>query len=217
MKTADCLAFLARLISGASLRLLSEDALAEIENPTQRVYFANHSSHLDFIVLWSALPTALRAVTRPVAAKDYWEKTALRRYLALKIYRAILIDRTQISAHNNPIDLIADEMGTQWSVILFPEGTRGSGEQIGAFKSGIYHLCQRKPHLQCVPVYLENLNRVLPKGEFLPLPILSSISLGAPLHHQENENKNDFLKRLREAVVELNPEHEEDHEEPIKD
>ena len=202
MKTqwlGDALAGAARLVSGAAVRLESPRALGE----GQRVYLANHSSHLDFIVLWAALPPELRRRTRPVAAKDYWEKTALRRYLALEIYRAILIEREHVSAHNNPIVQIAEAMGETDSVILFPEGTRGSGEAMGAFKSGIYHLAHRKPELECVPVYLENLNRVLPKGEFLPLPILSSIALGEPLRLQAGEAKAAFLERLRAAVAAL--------------
>lgn len=205
MKTewlADLLALVARLVSGASVRLESPRALGE----GQRVYVANHSSHLDFIVLWAALPTNLRRQTRPVAAKDYWEKTALRRYLSLRIYRAILIEREHVSAHNNPIDQIADAMGEGDSVILFPEGTRGTGEEIGAFKSGIYHLAHRKPELECVPVYLENLNRVLPKGEFLPLPILSRIALGEPIQLEDGESKTAFLERLRAAVLALGDE-----------
>lgn len=204
---ADAVALLARLISGASIRLVEERSSSNMTDPhaaeVQRVYVANHSSHLDFIVLWSALPAHLRRVTRPVAAKEYWNKSAVRRYLAIKVYRAILIDREVVTANHNPIDLIAGEMGDIYSVIIFPEGTRGSGEEVSAFKSGVYHLVTRKPQLQCVPVYLENLNRVLPKGEILPLPILSSISMGAPVQLHEGENKNAFLQRLRDTVLAL--------------
>ena len=198
---ADVFALFARLFCGANVRVLDENWAENADQ--QRVYVANHSSHLDFIVLWSALPTHLRRVTRPVAARDYWEKTALRRYLALEIYRAILIEREHVSASNNPIELIAREMNNEYSIIIFPEGTRGSGDEIGTFKSGIFRLLEKKPHLQCVPVYIENLNRVLPKGEILPLPLLSSLSLGAPITLQADENKRAFLARLRDAVVAL--------------
>jgi 1-acyl-sn-glycerol-3-phosphate acyltransferase len=197
---ADTLALLARLVSGATVRTTSNDLLA---GSGQRVYVANHTSHLDFIVLWAALPTNLRRVTRPVAAKDYWEKSALRRYLAVEVYRAILIDRDNPSAHNNPIELINSKIGDEFSIIIFPEGTRGTGEEIGDFKSGVYHIVGKKPELQCVPVYIENLNRVLPKGEVLPIPLLSSITFGAPIVLQHNEHRNAFLQRLRDAVIAL--------------
>jgi 1-acyl-sn-glycerol-3-phosphate acyltransferase len=198
---ADALAWGARAFSGATLRLAQPGATLGAPSQ-QRVYVANHSSHLDFIVLWSALPPALRRVTRPVAAGDYWMKSAARRFLALEIYRAILIDRGHVSAHNNPIDLIAREMGRD-SIIIFPEGTRGAGEEVAPFKSGVFHLLSKMPHLECVPVYIENLNRVLPKGEFLPLPLLSSLSVGAPVRLEAGEAKADFLRRLRQAVVDL--------------
>ena len=199
---ADGLALLARGFSGATVRG-TVSGWKPSETSPQRVYVANHSSHLDFIVLWSALPPHLRRVTRPVAAADYWSKSALRLHLAKKVYRAILIERENISAHNNPIEIIAREMGERDSIILFPEGTRGAGDQVGAFKSGVFHLLRQKPHLECVPVYIENLGRVLPKGEILPLPLLSSISLGAPIYFQAGEHKAEFLNRLRDAVVAL--------------
>ncbi len=198
---ADFLALCARLWCGATIRVCDESWAADAKQ--QRVYVANHSSHLDFIVLWSALPSHLRRVTRPVAARDYWQKTVLRRFLALRIYNAILIEREHVSASNNPIETVAREMGIEYSIILFPEGTRGLGEEIGVFKSGVFRLLRARPHLECVPVYIENLNRVLPKGEILPLPLLSSLSLGAPVYLQENEEKRAFLTRLRDAVVEL--------------
>ncbi len=199
---ADVLAFLARLFCGATVRVLDANAL----QTGQRIYVANHSSHLDFIILWSALPTKLRRVTRPVAAKDYWNKTALRRFLAVEIFRAILIEREKISAHNNPIETIRTEIGSEYSAILFPEGTRGSGGKIGTFKSGIFHLVSENSGLVCVPVYIENLNRVLPKGEILPLPLLCSVSLGAPIQLQPDEKKTAFLERLLAAVIALKEE-----------
>ena len=52
----------------------------ELDATAQHIYFANHSSHLDFIAIWSALPAAQRARTRPVAARDYWQRNALARY-----------------------------------------------------------------------------------------------------------------------------------------
>jgi len=196
--TAALLAGLSRLITGASVRWVNCRPDAR-----QRVYFANHTSHLDFTVIWAALPPAIRAVTRPIAAKEYWEKGKLRRYLAMKVFNAVLIDRTTVSRHNNPIDLMMTAMGERHSLILFPEGTRGTGDEIGPFKSGLYHLGKKKPEVELVPVYIDNLNRVLPKGEFLPVPLLSSISFGPPFQVLENEPKDVFLERAREAVRSL--------------
>jgi 1-acyl-sn-glycerol-3-phosphate acyltransferase len=188
------LVFLIRAISGAQSRWLAQPSAR------QSIYFANHTSHLDAVVLWASLPPELRDRTRPVAALDYWEKTSLRRWLAREIFRAVLIDRTKVTAQNNPIQRMIEAMGSDDSLILFPEGSRGAGEEVGPFKSGLFHLAQDKPEAALVPVYIENLNRILPKGEFLPVPLLSSITFGAPLDRLENESKAAFLERARNAV-----------------
>lgn len=168
----------------------------------QRVYFANHSSHLDALVLWSSLPPRLRAATRPVAALDYWGGTGLKAWLAREVFRAILVDRSGADPRA-VIDHIAREMGSSWSAILFPEGTRGSGYEVAPFKSGLYHLARQLPQVELVPVYLENLNRILPKGEVLPVPLFTSVSFGPPLRPAEDEPKADFLERARAAVLKL--------------
>lgn len=187
----------AKLLSGASVRWIDSQPDA-----CQRVYFANHTSHLDAIVVWSALPMNLRCVTRPVAAKDYWSRGWVRRYLA-RIFNALLIDRTEIKVHQSPVDLMIREMGDTYSLIVFPEGGRSGGEEIGEFKSGLYYLCKKRPDLEVVPVHIDNLNRVLPRGEVLPVPLLSCISFGPPMWLEAGEPKAEFLKRARQAVVRL--------------
>jgi 1-acyl-sn-glycerol-3-phosphate acyltransferase len=194
---AALLAGASRLISGASVRWVDCQPTSR-----QRLYFANHTSHLDFVLIWSALPPAARVVTRPVAAREYWERGRMRKYFASRIFNAVLIDR-KVSPHDNPVDRIINAMGDRHSVILFPEGTRGSGAEIDSFKSGLYHICARKTGLELVPVYLENLNRILPKGEFLPVPLLSSVTFGPPMGLQPGESKAAFLERARAAVWNL--------------
>jgi len=177
----------------------------------QRVYFANHTSHMDFVVLWSALPAAVRAKTHPVAAKDYWEK-GFRAYLAQRVFRAVLVERraAKNDGHERPrmtgfavIDQLAHALGKSDSLIFFPEGTRGSGEAVADFKSGLYHLAKRRPDVEFVPAYLENLNRILPKGEVLPVPLLSLLTFGAPIQIEGDEGKVHFLERARAAVCAL--------------
>jgi 1-acyl-sn-glycerol-3-phosphate acyltransferase len=202
------LAGLARFVTGASVFW--------VEGPPdskQRVYFANHTSHLDFIVLWSALPPPVRERTRPVAARDYWEKGALRRYLAREVFRAVLVERlgqsgepgggNRIAAARDTIDRLVSEMGDRDSLIVFPEGTRGSGEEIAPFKSGLYHLCRSRPDVDAMPVYLENMNRILPKGETLPVPMLSRVVFGSAMRVDPGETKPAFLERARAAVLRL--------------
>jgi 1-acyl-sn-glycerol-3-phosphate acyltransferase len=205
---ASLLAAVGRGISGVQVQWAGCEP-----DERQRIYFANHSSHLDFVVLWSALPAEIRAKTRPIAAKDYWEQTPLRRYLANNVFHAVFLERGVTAKTKNPdephfvgrhlIDDMADALGTEHSLILFPEGTRGTGEKVGPFRSGLYHLALRRPDVQLVPAHLENLNRILPKGEFLPVPMLSLLTFGKPLQVETEEHKDAFLERAREAVSSL--------------
>jgi 1-acyl-sn-glycerol-3-phosphate acyltransferase len=202
---ASLLAAIARGISGVQVQWAGCEP-----DERQRIYFANHTSHLDFVVLWSALPSEIRAVTRPVAAKDYWEETPLRRYLAENVFHAVLLERGSLAKAKNSdeahfvgrhlIEDMASALGDRHSLILFPEGTRGTGEKIAPFRSGLYHLALRRPDIELVPAYLENLNRILPKGEFLPVPMLSLLTFGKPIHVAGGEEKDVFLERAREAV-----------------
>ena len=191
------LAGLAKLLSGATLRWVD----CEPED-CQRVYFANHTSHLDALVLWASLPKNLRAITRPVAAQDYWMGGPVRRYMA-SIFNVILIDRKKIKVHNSPIDMMVREMGNTHSLIVFPEGGRNPTGEMGEFKSGLYYLAKKRPDLELLPVYIDNLNRVMPKGEFLPVPLLSCITIGPPMWLETGENKTQFLERARQAVLNL--------------
>jgi 1-acyl-sn-glycerol-3-phosphate acyltransferase len=195
--TAHALAFVAKVISGASVRWLDSQP-----DTCQRVYFANHTSHLDGLLIWASLPSELRALTRPVAAKDYWEKSGLRRYMA-HLFNMLLIDRKEIKVHQSPIDLMIREMGNTHSLVLFPEGGRNPEGEMGEFKSGLYYLGKKRRDLELIPVYVDNLNRVLPRGEFLPVPLLSCITFGPPIWLEESESKSAFLKRAREAVLRL--------------
>ncbi len=150
-------------------------------------------------MLWSALPSDIRSLTRPVAAKDYWDKTPWKRFLA-KSFNALLIDRKKIKVHQSPVDLMIREIGDIYSLIVFPEGGRAEDGNMGEFKSGIYYLAKKRPDLELVPVYMENLNRILPRGEVMPVPLLSSISIGHPIWLESGEPKSAFLKRARDAV-----------------
>ena len=202
---AGIIAGAARLISGVNVRWVDSEP-----DPRQTVYFANHTSHLDFVVLWSSLPAEIRAQTRPVAAQDYWEK-GLRRAIAVNVFRAVLVARRHTvqegeAASGDPrqaIEYMLDAMGNDNSLILFPEGTRGTGDEVAAFKSGLYYLCQQRPGLRLVPGYLNNLNRILPKGEFLPVPFISRLTFGPALTLASDESKSAFLTRAREALCKL--------------
>jgi 1-acyl-sn-glycerol-3-phosphate acyltransferase len=196
--TAQLLVMMAKMISGVNCRWLGCRP-----DTKPRIYFANHTSNLDALVLWAILPPAVRTVTRPVAARDYWLAGSIRRYMAEKVLNAILIERKRPTAHDNPIEQILEAMGGTGSIIIFPEGGRFSGPEPMPFKSGLYHLAQKRPDVELIPVLMENLNRILPKGEILPVPLLGSVTFGTPMKFLAVESKLAFLERARMEIVKL--------------
>ncbi|MFC0180352.1 lysophospholipid acyltransferase family protein [Thorsellia kenyensis] len=168
------------------------------------IFYANHQSHLDGLALWSSLPKERRIETHPIAAKSYWQGSALKEFIANDIFNALLIDREKETRNVDPIMLMASLLEVKQSLIIFPEGTRGQGEVIQPFKSGLYHLAKTSPDIPIIPVYLHNLHRVMPKGSKLIVPILCDVRFGkaiAPLG--EVEEKSEFLSRAQHALEEL--------------
>lgn len=188
---------LVRLLVGANARWVNA-----APSLAQNIYFTNHTSHLDTLALWAALPAEIRAKTRPVAAKDYWGKGIIKQFIALKVLNAVLIDR-EISRHTDPLAPLLDALGSGDSLIIFPEGTRRVQVEPSDFKGGLYHLAEAFPHVKLIPVYLDTLHRSMPKGSFLPVPLICTVRFGAALIRQENEHKKAFLARAREAVLSL--------------
>jgi 1-acyl-sn-glycerol-3-phosphate acyltransferase len=168
-----------------------------------RIYFANHTSNFDFLVLWSVLPGGARKRTRPVAASDYWRGGRLREFLAESVFRGVLIERKKVTRSNNPMDQLVPIVTKGESLIIFPEGGRTTEPLMRPFKSGLYYLGKAVPDVDLVPVYIDNASRVLPKGELLPLPLLCSVVFGAPLRLQPAESKEAFLTRARAAIESL--------------
>ena len=168
----------------------------------QRIYFANHSSHVDTVALWSALPPRLRKRTRPVAARDYWG-TGIRHFVATQGFNAVLIERHREQCEGDPLQPLYDALAAGESLILFPEGTRNSEPQPLPFKSGLFHLSTRFPEVELIPVYLDNARRSMPKGSLLPVPLICTVRFGPALPSLPGETKEAFLERARNAVVAL--------------
>jgi len=228
MWLSHLLTFILRVVVGAHPRWLGSRP-----SPALRIYYANHTSHMDTLALWCALPSELRAKTRPVAARDYWSGAGFKSYVATRGFNVLFIERApanpektnpaqtnpdqtgpdqagpdQTSAEKNrrerdPLTPLHDALQRGESLIIFPEGTRRAQALPSPFKSGIFHLAAKFPEVELIPVYLDNLYRSMPKGTFLPVPLTCSVRFGAPLVRIAGETKDAFLERARQAVVDL--------------
>ncbi len=186
-----------RLLTGAQARWQGCPPKAE-----QRIYFANHQSHADLVMIWAALPQELRGITRPIAARDYWTASPLRAWITREVFNAVYVDR-QRTDDSDPLEPLIQALSQGDSIILFPEGTRGYADEPQAFKAGLYNLAKRFPQVVLVPAWIHNVQRVMPKGEVVPVPVLCSVTFGAPLRLEEGEDRADFLARARLAVMAL--------------
>ncbi|MEO7241420.1 MAG: lysophospholipid acyltransferase family protein [Variovorax sp.] len=214
----------ARLLTGVRAIWSGTQPKAE-----QTLYFANHTSHADFVLLWATLPADLRALTRPVAGQDYWLASKLRRFIGEQVFNALMIRRdgagamggaidgsatsalgpVQPTSAQGPVQQMAEALEAGDSLIMFPEGTRNTGDEVLLpLKSGLYHLACACPTVRLVPVWIENLKRVLPKGELLPIPLACSVRYGAPMALAEGEDKATFITRARAAMLDLRPEYD---------
>ncbi len=216
------LAFVARLITGAQGHWYGTTPKAE-----QRIYFANHQSHFDWVLVWAALPRDLRAVTRPIAARDYWTSTPLKHWITREIFNAVYVSRERKAVptlapltapqggvprlavgpagagDEDPLEPLFEALRSGDSLVIFPEGTRGHAADPASFKSGLYALAQAFPDVQLIPAWIDNVQRVMPKGEVVPVPILCTVVFGAPLALGAGEERRAFLDRARVAVMAL--------------
>lgn len=165
------------------------------------VLIANHSSHLDTISLLSLFPLRRLRRIRPVAAADYFERNRFVSLFTKTLFNILPIARKNITTENNPLRRMRDAIEAGDSLIIFPEGTRGSGEQIGEFRSGVAHLIEKTPGVPVVPAYLVNMGRSLPKGEFIPVPFFCEIRIGASRILQGS--RQEITRALEAAVREL--------------
>ena len=191
------LSSIARLITGAQGHWYGSPPKAE-----QRIYFANHQSHFDWVLIWASLPHDLRAQTRPIAARDYWTSSPLKHWITREVFNAVYVSRVR-TEDEDPLEPLADALRNGDSLVIFPEGTRGNKGEPQAFKAGLYHLAEQFPDVQLIPTWIDNVQRVMPKGEVVPVPILCSVTFGAPMTLAAGEDKRVFLDRARSAVLAL--------------
>lgn len=196
--TAGMIALFARLLTAVR-------GIWHGTNPqdVQRIYYANHASHGDSVLIWTVLPPRIRDATRPVAGSDYWERGRLRQFIGRSVFNCVFIERAS-GSHSNPLAPVQQSLDEGASLIFFPEGTRNTTDELLLpFKSGLYYLARSRPAVELVPVWIENLNRVMPKGEVVPIPLMCTVTFGTPFTYEAGMEKNQFLNKATHALVAL--------------
>jgi len=164
------------------------------------IVVANHNSHLDTFVLMTLFPLRLLHRLRPVAAADYFLRNRVIAWFTLNLINMIPLDRTRVGKRGeDPLQDCAKALEAGEILLVFPEGTRGDTEDLAKFKGGVARLKEQYPDVPVVPVYMQGLARVLPKGEYTLVPVVVDVFIGEAVAW--NGNRQSFTQALRDAVT----------------
>lgn len=170
------------------------------------ILVANHSSHIDTLILMSLFNLKTTLSVHPIAAKDYFFKTKFRSWFFTNIIEIIPISRSVDKfSHSHPFEKASQILHDGKIVIIFPEGTRNNSDEIGEFKKGIAHLAKLNPTTPITPIYIHGPGMVLPKGEELLVPFICDVYIGDSIYW--NQNKDQFVKDLKDSIQELKKQH----------
>ena len=173
-----------------------------LKNKKQFILIANHNSHMDTMAIMSAIPSRYIHKVHPIAAVDFFGGSLLNKILMRYLVNATLIKRDRNDTENDPIDAMDKMIKKYRSLILYPEGSRGTPGIMTNFKKGLAYLIQRNPNIKVIPVYLNNIYKTLPKGRKLIIPYNCSIEFGEPIQFRSFE-LDDILNDSEIALKKL--------------
>ena len=160
------------------------------------IIVANHNSHLDTLVLMSLFPLENLRKVHPVAAADYFLTGKFISWFSQKIIGIIPLSRKMSHKNRDPFSPIKRALDRGEIIIFFPEGSRGSPEEMTPIKSGIAHLVKDHPHVPIVPVFLSGLGKALPKGDPILVPFHVDVKIGEPIF--QGIDRNALIEAIRE-------------------
>ena len=173
-----------------------------LKNKKQFILIANHNSHMDTMAIMSAIPSRYIHKVHPIAARDFFGGSLFKKILMRYLVNATLIQRDRDDPNNDPIDSMDKMLKKSRSLILFPEGSRGTPGVMAKFKKGLGYLIKRNPEINVIPVYLDNVYKTLPRGKNLILPYNCSIKFGDPIKFKSME-MDEILLSSEKAMQKL--------------
>lgn len=173
-------------------------------NEKQFIIVANHNSHLDTLTIMASLPSKIIANVKPVAAQDHFGNTKLKEKLSNYFINTLLIQRKRDkeNVENDPIYRMIKTLDDGYSLILFPEGTRGSPEVQQPLKPGIGYVLVERPSVKYVPAFLRGMGKAMPKNDNLIVPHNSSLTYGMPTQIESTEVM-DIVTQVERSINEL--------------
>ncbi len=164
------------------------------------ILVANHNSHLDTLALFALFSSDEAGSLRSVAAQDYFRAGSLIGWIARRLLGAITVARAWRPAEGDPLAGCSSALDSGEILILYPEGTRGTPGRMSELKAGVAYLARRHPEVPVIPITLSGMDRVLPKGAAVPLPLTVAVNVGQPRCWAGGDCR-DFMAELRTALA----------------
>jgi len=167
------------------------------------ILIANHTSHIDTLVLMCLFSTSQLLKVHPVAAADYFFNTKFRAFIFRTLIGAIPVKRER--AKNSKEDVFAEanqHLKNEHILIIYPEGTRSLDGEIREFKTGAAHLAKTNPDVPVIPIFINGPGKVMPKADFLPVPFICDVYIGTPMC-LGTDTKPEFTEKIFQEVLRL--------------
>lgn len=189
-----------RIIFGISYK--NEKSFRESK---QFIIVANHNSHMDTVSILSALPSVHLAKVHPVAAGDYFGKNNVTKFLTEFFINSLLISRNKEAGKQNPLEVMEKTLQDGYSILIFPEGSRGEAEVMTDFKHGTSILLKKNPSIPFIPIFLKGMGKALPKGDPFLLPTECQVIIGKPVFIENIDQKEipEITNIIRNHIMEL--------------
>lgn len=175
-----------------------------LSSEEQFIIVANHNSHLDTMTILASLPSGILHKVKPVAAADHFGKTKIKEWLTNFFVNTLLIrrKRDKENPENDPINKMVQAIDDGYSLIIFPEGTRGEPEVQQPLKPGVAYVLKERPQVKYVPAYMVGMGKALPKNDHLILPYNSCLIYGTPTF-VKSDDVSLILKQIEEDLTSL--------------
>ena len=167
----------------------------------QFILIANHNSHMDTMAIMSCMPFRYINRVHPVAAEDFFGGSRFKEILMRYLVNATLIPRKSANSDDDvdPIKVMSNLLEKGRSIIIYPEGSRGTPGVMSDFKKGIGYLVKKNPTVDVIPVYLDGLHKTLPKGKHLILPYNCRIIFGDSINFNSFDLDN-IISNAEKAI-----------------
>ncbi|MFO0876896.1 MAG: lysophospholipid acyltransferase family protein [Gemmataceae bacterium] len=143
------------------------------------ILVANHTSHLDALVLAAPLPWRQRDRIFPIAAGDVFFETPLVSAFAAGMLNALPMWRKKCGPH--ALEQLRQRMLEEpCAYILFPEGARSRDGKMLAFKPGLGMLIA-ETDVPVVPCFLDGCYQAMVAGQRWPRPRPIRLHIGEPV------------------------------------